>query len=91
MADVIRNVNEIDSTDRQAIENLLGHPLQENEQVLIRVIIPEKESSGAEKQVFNRAPTLPAWCNVYDGLSEEEIADLERIVLTRADLSRPSE
>jgi hypothetical protein len=34
---------------------------------------------------------LPAWCNVYEGLSEGEIADLERIVLTRADLSRPME
>lgn len=35
-------------------------------------------------------PALPDWCNVYEGLSDEEIADLQRIILQRADLSRPS-
>ncbi len=34
---------------------------------------------------------LPVWCNVYEGLSDEEIADLDRTILTRADLTRPSE
>jgi hypothetical protein len=91
MEDVIRNVNEIDSTDRQAIERLLGEPLRENQQVLIRVITSEKESSGTEKDVPGAAKVLPDWCNVYEGLSESEIADLEQIVLTRADLSRPTE
>jgi hypothetical protein len=91
MEDVIRNVNEIDSTDRQAIEHLLGEPLRENQQVMIRVITSETESSGTEKAVPGAATALPDWCNVYEGLSESEIADLEQIVLTRADLSRPTE
>jgi hypothetical protein len=30
---------------------------------------------------------LPEWCNVYEGLADEEIADLEKTILTRADLS----
>lgn len=91
MGDVIRNVDEIDSTDRQAIERLLGQPLRENQQVMIRVITTEKESNGTEKGVPSAPAALPAWCNVYEGLSEDEIADLERIVLTCADLSRPTE
>lgn len=33
--------------------------------------------------------TLPEWCQVYAGLSDEEIADLERAVLSRADFNRP--
>jgi len=37
------------------------------------------------------AGKLPEWCNVYAGLSDEEIADVEKTILTRADLSRPSE
>ena len=38
-----------------------------------------------------REGKLPEWCNVYEGLTDEEIADLEKTILTRADLSRPSE
>jgi hypothetical protein len=91
MVEVIRNVNEIDSTDREAIEHLLGRSLQENQQVMIRVITTGTAPSKAEKPVSSEAVVLPAWCNVYEGLSEGEIADLERIVLTRADLSRPME
>jgi hypothetical protein len=34
---------------------------------------------------------LPEWCNVYAGLSDDEIAILEKSILTRADLTRPSE
>lgn len=36
-------------------------------------------------------PTLPEWCNVYAGLSDEEIAELEETILTRADLTRSSD
>ena len=28
------------------------------------------------------------WCNVYDGLSEEHLAEIEAIVLTRSDFTR---
>jgi hypothetical protein len=31
---------------------------------------------------------LPEWCNAYAGLTDEEIADLEQTILTRADLTR---
>ena len=39
----------------------------------------------------DQTTVLPDWCNVYKGLSDEEIAELERAILTRADLTRPSE
>lgn len=35
------------------------------------------------------AGELPEWCNVYAGLTDEQIADLEKTILTRADLTRP--
>jgi hypothetical protein len=34
------------------------------------------------------AGSLPEWCNVYAGLSEDEIDELESVILNRADLSR---
>lgn len=33
---------------------------------------------------------LPTWCNVFEGLSDEEIADIEQAILRRADLNRPA-
>lgn len=93
MADFVRNVSEIDSADRQAMEHLLGQPLRENEQLLIRVVTvkPGLESSSKPPPCGGTMAVLPEWCNVYAGLSDEEIADLERTILTRADLTRPSE
>jgi len=34
---------------------------------------------------------LPVWCNVYEGLTDPEIAELEKTVLVRTDLARSSE
>lgn len=93
MSDVIRNVREIDSADRQAMEHLLGQPLRENQQLIIRVVTVETAEAAGTKPRCGPVggPALPDWCNVYEGLSDEEIAELERTVLTRADLSRATE
>lgn len=93
MENVIRNVRDIDRADRQALEHVLGQRLRENQQLVIGIVnldvtAPPAETSRGEATA---GATLPEWCNVYEGLSDEEIADLERIILTRADLSRPSE
>ena len=90
MADFVRNVREIDSADRQAMEHLLGQPLHENEQLVIRVVTakPRPESTSEPPPPSGATAVLPEWCNVYAGLSDKEIADLERTILTRADLTR---
>ena len=93
METVIRNVGDIDAHDRLALEHILGHRLQENQQLVIRVVnlqvapSPPAKSGGGE----NGDTVLPDWCNVYAGLSDDEIATLEKTILTRADLTRPSE
>lgn len=33
---------------------------------------------------------LPEWCNVYDGLTDQQLEEMEAVILERADLSRPS-
>lgn len=90
MHDVTHNVKDIDSTDRRALERLLGERLRENQQLIIRVVNANDNHEGGEPTTKG-SQTLPDWCNVYEGLSDEEIADLERTILNRADLSRPSE
>jgi hypothetical protein len=32
---------------------------------------------------------LPDWCNVYEGLSDEEVAEVEAIALDRSHFTRP--
>jgi hypothetical protein len=34
---------------------------------------------------------LPAWCNVYAGLTDKQIAEIEEVLLQRADLTRVAE
>ena len=47
------------------------------------------------RRLISREPmaedTLPDWCNVYEGLSDAEVAAIEEVTLTRANLTRPSE
>jgi len=94
MEKVIRNVRDIDRADRQALEHVLGQRLRENQQVVIGIVnLDVTEPPGAEAPPLGTrgAAALPEWCNVYEGLTDEEIADLEQLILTRADLTRPSE
>jgi hypothetical protein len=94
METVIRNVGEIDALDRVALEHVLGHALRENQQLVIRIVNLQVQPETVTPPVQYRAngsPILPEWCNVYEGLSDDEIADVEKTILQRADLSRPSE
>jgi hypothetical protein len=89
-----RNVSDIDIHDRQALEHVLGQTLRPNQQLVIRIvdlqIRPDTQTTAGLRDREGGA-MLPEWCNVYAGMSDEEIADLEKTILTRADLSRPSE
>jgi hypothetical protein len=33
---------------------------------------------------------LPDWCDVFAGLTDEQIAEVQKITLQRSDLSRPT-
>lgn len=91
MENVVRNVRDIDSADRNALEHILGQPLGENQQLVIRVVTISVDPQVARPpNGETAAPSLPDWCRVYEGLSDQEIADVEEIALTRANVSRPS-
>ena len=89
MTTITRNVAKINTADRQALEHVLGHSLRDNQQVVIQVVNLDVET--AKSNAATAVGQLPDWCNVYEGLTDDQIADLEKIVLTRADLSRTTE
>ncbi|HLJ11334.1 MAG TPA: hypothetical protein VKU82_09095 [Planctomycetaceae bacterium] len=89
METFIRNVGDIDAHDRQALERVLGQSLRENQQLVIGIVNPQVPPQGAQEPLprgINGAPALPEWCNVYAGLSDEEIADIEAIILRATSL-----
>lgn len=87
METITRNVKDIGSDDRRALEHVIGRPLAENQTIIISVteVHPKGDTRVATEG------KLPDWCNVFEGLSDQEVADIEKIALTRADLSRTFE
>ena len=93
METIIRNVRELPSEERRVYEAAVGRALQENQQVLIQVITPpEFPAREAPSESVRDASTafaaLPDWCDVYAGLTEDEIVEVERIALTRSEMTR---
>jgi len=50
MESIIRNVSEIETDERRVYESVLGHPLGENQQILIRVIEIGREPDEATRR-----------------------------------------
>jgi hypothetical protein len=90
METIIRYVRDIEIDERRVLEQVIGQRLEENQKLIIQVVSAEGRPVDVPDQPL-RPGTLPEWCNVYQGLTEEQIADLEEVILQRADLARPSQ
>lgn len=88
MQTVIRNVRELSGTERSAAEQLVGRQLCENQQLVIQVVNIDVAADG--DRAASDDAQLPEWCNVYAGLTDEQIAALERAISRRLDLTGPA-
>jgi hypothetical protein len=79
METVIRDVRDLDTNARSALEKLVGHQLGESQRLVIQVMnmaIPaENNASGPTDGV------LPEWCRVFEGLSPEQVEDIDRSIV----------
>ncbi|MBN8625191.1 MAG: hypothetical protein J0M17_06870 [Planctomycetes bacterium] len=91
MENIVRNVRDIDNGDRRAIEHVVGQALRDNQRLVIQIVSLDLNDAEPAAPPVAATGQLPAWCNVYEGLNDAEIAELEKTVLTRADLTRTSE
>lgn len=89
MEQISLNVRELTSDERGALERAVGHALSENQRVILQVVTLDAESPTNEAAKPDGG--LPTWTNVYEGLSDAEIADLEEVILERANLTRCSD
>ena len=86
MEEVIRNVADIDTADRRALEHLVGRHLSENQQVIISIVSPSlasHETPSAQTDL-----QIPEWWKIYEGLSDEEVERLDQAIRQRANLTR---
>ena len=86
MEKVIRNVADIDTADRQAIEHLIGGHLAEHQQIIISVV--NLDLASPDPSAVPASAGVPAWWNIYEGLSEEDVDRLDQAIRPRADLTR---
>lgn len=86
MEKVIRNVAEIDPADRQAIEHVIGKHLAEHQQVIISIV--NRDLAPPDESPLPAAGAVPAWWNIYEGLSDEQVDHLDQAVRQRANLTR---
>lgn len=78
------DVSSLDAPHRKALEEVMGHPLSSNQQLVISVTEPKINQSPPAVQ----NQSLADWTKIYAGLSDDEINELDEAIKTRANLNR---
>lgn len=85
MESIIRDVTALDETHRRALEDVLGRELHANQRLIINVLELEVPGGAAGE----RPPqSLDEWTRVYEGLSDDQIEQIDEVAKTRAKLTR---
>ncbi len=77
------DVTNLDAAHRQAFEDVIGTRLQRSQRLIISVAEIDPTAGAAPS-----AQSIDDWKKVYEGLSDDEIASIDRDVKTRANLTR---
>lgn len=80
MERITRNVRDIDAAHRAALEHVLGQRLHDDQQVIVSVVNLDASAPKSEMPAQRQA-VLPDWCNVYEGLTDAEIDDIEASIV----------
>jgi hypothetical protein len=94
METIIRNVKDLAEDERRSLEQALGQQLHEGQKLIVHVVLDANASDTGEGKSdaasVEGTSRLPPWCDVYAGLSDDEIAEVEQVILTRSDWTRSS-
>lgn len=81
---IIRDVLTLSDAERRTME-VLGRTLQTNTRLIISVVEATPESAVATDRPRQM---LADWTSIYEGLSEDQILQIDRIANNRAQLTR---
>ena len=65
----------------------MGRPLRDNQKLIIQLAENEIPKQAPEVDSLPKQ-TLADWTNFYEGLSDEEVEEIDKIIKTRANLTR---
>jgi len=83
-SDLKIDVATLDTPHRRALEEVIGRQLAGNQRLIISVIdLPVPSSCDPRPR-----QTLEDWTHVYDGLSDEDIEEIDKVAKTRANPAR---
>lgn len=82
--DVQIDIGSLDASHRRALEELVGREIEANQRLTISIT-----GIDAVPPTAKPAQSLDDWTEVYDGLSDEEVGEIDQIIKTRANLTRP--
>lgn len=86
MQSSLHNVADLPAATRAAVEALVGRPLRDDQQLYILAVDHGATPSGVPAQAGDK---LPDWCNVLEGLSDEDREDFRAALRTPVRLARP--
>lgn len=82
METVVHNVPDLNAADRATAERLIGHTLRDDQQLVLAI------RPGPPGQTGMVDESLPEWLNVYEGLTDERIEELEAAISRRLELGQ---
>lgn len=80
-----RKVSNLDAHDRLVVERVFGQRLDVSAEAVLILRVkeqPPQPSSRAE------GDEVPAWCNVLEGLSDEDLAEFSAVLETPVRLAK---
>ncbi len=83
MESITRQVRELQPDERRVYEAALGKQLLENQQIILQVITLNGQNESRDDTHTQGTFQRPDWCNVYDGLTEQEIVSVESVAIDR--------
>lgn len=80
----IKKISDLDPRDVSVLERILGQRLEGSAEVVLELrVSPPASTSSADEETG-----VPDWCNVLDGMSEEDLVDFEAALATPVRLAR---
>jgi hypothetical protein len=71
--ETIKYISELDPGDITVVERLIGHPVDISAKVAIILrVIPGDTSTTSTEELG-----VPAWCDVLEGMSDDDLADFQ--------------
>ena len=81
MSTLIRNVRDLEAANRRSLESLLGQSLQDDEQILIRVIGTGTEPDAVTKQAaLSRAREISERADRHREATGVSVNDADRVI-----------